>query len=137
MGTGTSGFFHGTSGDRSPSGLGVSNRIFEDAQDEAIPNKLPPNIAQIRHIFSDRSGHLPDTEENRQILLDLSNDPNAKLGIDIRGNTWYAKMTEDGKQLWVSTRNGIIQNGGINIIPIDWDTETGLCARVPKNKEQK
>lgn len=38
------------------------------------------------------------------------------VGKDSYGNTRYAKIV-DGKQVWVSVRNGIIQDGGINEKP--------------------
>ena len=37
--------------------------------------------------------------------------------IDKDGNEWYSRTQSDGSQVWVSTRNGIIQNGGINNPP--------------------
>jgi outer membrane protein assembly factor BamB len=32
------------------------------------------------------------------------------------GNEVYAYIQSDGTQVWVYTRNGVIQNGGVNII---------------------
>ena len=36
--------------------------------------KLPSNDSQLRHIFENREGHLPNTPENRKLLQDLAND---------------------------------------------------------------
>ena len=44
--------------------------------------KLPQNDAQIKHIFEEREGHLADTPENRELLINLANDSNAYMGKD-------------------------------------------------------
>ena len=88
--------------------------------------RLPEGNAQLKHIFRDVKGHLPDTPENRQKILDVANDANNYIGRDARGNDWYVKIAEDGTQIWVRTRNGIVDNAGANEVPLEWDSETGL-----------
>lgn len=89
-------------------------------------NRLPPNGSQLAHIFDDRPGHLPDTPRNRQLLLDLVNDRDNFRGFDVYGNDWYIEIDSQGRQLWGQTRDGIIQEGGRNDTPLDWDDRTGL-----------
>ena len=89
-------------------------------------NRLPKNNAQIKHIFADRKGHLPDTKENRNLLIRTANDQSAYKGIDKYGNVWHVKLDSNGRQLWTRSRNGIINEGGRNEIPLKWDSETGL-----------
>lgn len=80
--------------------------------------KMPTNISQIKHIMANRKGHLSDTTNNRLLLEKVSSDENNYIGKDSNGNRRYSKII-DGKQIWVSTRNGIIQNGGINEKPFN------------------
>lgn len=103
----------------------------------ASGNSLPPNSSQTRHIFGNRPGHLPDTPRNRQTLVELANDESHRLGTDKYGNTWYARMEPDGSQTWAVVRNGIIQEGGRNVSPHPWDSETGLNHNPRKNVFKK
>lgn len=89
-------------------------------------NSLPSNASQLSHIFGNRPGHLPDNPGNRQLLVDVANDPGSYLGADSIGNLWYARVEPDGSQIWVVVRNGVIQNGGKNKPPRDWNSGTGL-----------
>ena len=91
-------------------------------------NSLPSNDSQLGHIFDTNNGHLSNTPENQQLLEDLANNPDYEIGTDSRGLTWYAQTLPDGSQIWVSTMNGIIQNGGINKIPRNYSPQTGLSA---------
>lgn len=38
----------------------------------------------------------------------------------------YIKIDSKGRQIWVRSRNGTINKGGRNDIPLKWDSETGL-----------
>jgi RHS repeat-associated protein len=87
---------------------------------------LPKEAAQLRHIFRDAAGHLPDTPANRELLEVVANDQSAKLGTDKFGNVWSARILDDGSQVWVQTRNGTIQNGGVNATPRIFHPESGL-----------
>ncbi len=116
MGAGQSDLYKGTYGDNPDS-------IPDELKGEV---KLPSNDAQLRHIFREKEGHLKDTVENRKTLLNLANDMDAHVGKDARGNDWHMKINEDGSQLWVETRDGVIRNGGLNNPPKPWDEDTGL-----------
>ena len=36
------------------------------------------------------------------------------------------KTESDDTQIWVRTRNGIVDNAGVNTTPRTWDDETGF-----------
>ncbi len=95
-------------------GLG-SKRARIDFRDEAA----------IGHIFQGKH-NLPDTPDNRNLILDVANNPNNFLGADGRGNEWYHMIQDNGTQVWVQVRNGKIFNGGINDIPRQWNPQTGF-----------
>jgi hypothetical protein len=78
---------------------------------------LPANAGQLRHIFRNAPGHLSDTPANRQLLTEVANDAANRVGVDKFGNVWSSLTRADGTQVWVSTRNGVIQNGGVNQTP--------------------
>lgn len=96
-----------------------------------IPRKLPAavfptNESQVRHIFRDSVGHLPDTAASRELLQDVTTDRGAQLGTDRFGNTWFHRIREDGTQVWVQVRDGVIQNGGVNQTPRPFNPQSGL-----------
>ena len=98
---------------------------------------LPENDAQLKHIFREGNGHIIDTPDNRSKILNVANDKKNYLGKDARGNDWYAKTESDGSQIWVRTRNGKVDNAGVNTTPRTWDDETGLYNNTsPANKCQ-
>ncbi|GER88987.1 hypothetical protein KDW_31490 [Dictyobacter vulcani] len=83
------------------------------------------------HIFRDADGHLlNDTVENRKMFEDATNDAANYLGPDARGNEWYAKIIEGGKQVWVSARNNVIRNAGVNDIPHIYNPVSGLSKMI-------
>ena len=83
--------------------------------------RFPSQESQIKHIFRDVKGHLPDTVENRMMVISTARNEANYIGTCIHGNKWYARSLGDGRQCWVTVRDGLIQNGGINIPPvIDW-----------------
>jgi hypothetical protein len=92
--------------------------------------RFPDNEAQVRHIFRDAPGHLPDTSANRQLLPSVANDATATLGTDKFGNVWSARINPDGTQTWVQSRNGVIINGGVNQTPRAFNPQTGLSSPV-------
>ena len=120
MGAGQSDLYKGTYGDK----------------EENIPEclkgkiKLPPNDSQLKHIFRKARGHLEDSPQNRQKILELANDPKCYGGKDRRGLDWHYRILDDGSQLWVTTRNGIIQDRGVNNPPHSWDERTGLSYNI-------
>ena len=95
--------------------------------EKSIKNiQLPKDDSQLKHIFRNKEGHLMDTPENRQKLLDLSRDESKFKGIDKYGNSWNIEIDSDGGQYWVRYQNGLINEGGKNKIPRAWNNETGL-----------
>ncbi len=89
--------------------------------------QFPEQKSQTKHLLTDRKGHMPDTPENRQQIIDLASNENNFLVKDIHGNKWYAEITPEGEQYWASVRDGIIQNCGKNQTPKTANPETGLC----------
>lgn len=99
----------------------------ENGEEACRRNRLPSDDSQLGHIFDAQNpGHLPNLPENQQLLEDLTNNPDAELGKDSRGLTWYAQTLPDGTQVWASTMNGVIQNGGLNQVPRNYSPQTGL-----------
>jgi hypothetical protein len=83
--------------------------------------RFPKGESQLKHIFAKRNGHVDDTAENRRLLIDTAANEANCVETKPNGNRWYAKGLENGTQVWIEVRNGIIQNGGINNPPvIDW-----------------
>ncbi len=75
--------------------------------------RMPKHKDQINHIMANRKGHLPNTFKNRLLLEKVSKGSKNYKGIDKHGNKVYSKIVK-GNEIWVHTRNGIIQNGGTN-----------------------
>lgn len=100
-------------------------------------NKFPQNDSQIKHLFRKKEGHVDDTPENRNLFLDICNDESNYLGTDRYGKRWYAQILPDGRQAWVCTRDGIIQNCGINDTAHSWDANEGLSQPRGKGVVQK
>lgn len=80
------------------------------------------------HIFRNAAGHVPDTPANRLLLISTV-DPAWFLGNDRFGNSWYARILGDGKQVWVQVRHGRIRNGGFNPVPRAFDLLWGYRHR--------
>lgn len=76
--------------------------------------KMPKNPAQLKHIMANRTGHLPNTKKNKKLLQRISKNKRNYIGSDGHGNKIYSRVIK-GKEYWVYERNGIIQNGGVNI----------------------
>lgn len=91
-----------------------------------IESKLPVKDAQLKHMFGNRKGHLPDTPENRRTIEGVANSKSYYLGRDANECDWYAKTTDDGKQIWVKVHDGTISNCGQNDALASWDPQTGL-----------
>ena len=116
MGAGQSDLYKGTYGDN-------PDNIPDELKGKV---KIPDNDAAIKHIFRDKTAHLPDTPENRKMLTELANNKKCHIGKDKWGNDWHARNNEDGTQDWVEHRNQNISDGGRNQRPKTWDEVTGL-----------
>ncbi len=116
-------------------------RVADKAADIATVTKkvsLPDKPAQIKHIFGNRPGHLPDTPSNRKLLTDTANTPKYYRGTDRFGNQWHVQMDEKGRQVWTRSQNGKINEGGRNNTPRSWDEDTGLNRNpTPRNRKYK
>ena len=120
MGAGQSDLYKGTYGDNADN--------IPDVLKGRI--KMPENEAQLKHIFRDDEGHLPDTPENRQIISDLANDVKCYAGKDKYGNEWHVRNNADGTQDWVRHQNMVINEGGRNSSPKPWNAKTGLYKNI-------
>ena len=88
---------------------------------------------QDKHIFKNEPGHIPDTPENRKLIIDTVLDKKNYVEQCKRGTYWYEKILPDGKQVWVAVRDDtIIRNAGINEIPRIFDKETGFLRNIGK-----
>ena len=101
----------------------------------SLNNQLPPNDAQLKHIFRNSEGHLTYTPENLKLIETVVNNPAYNYGTDARGLTWYSKINSDGSQTWASVRNGVVQNAGKNSSPHIWDPETGFSRNIKKKNK--
>lgn len=119
------------------SGSGGSNVTEYQKKIESTQNSYIENESKYKHIFRDEDGHIPDTPENRKLILELANTPNHYIGKDARGIDWYAHILPDGSQLWVRIWNGKIDNAGRNSVPAEWDDETGLYRNIHKTDESR
>ena len=98
--------------------------------------RLPKGVAQLKHIFDNRPGHVPDTPENRALLESVANNSECYVGEDSFDVGWYSQTQEDGSQVWVRVYKNTISDGGVNIIPRSWDPITGYNNNPNKCFEQ-
>jgi filamentous hemagglutinin len=87
---------------------------------------FPTTESELKHIFRRSEGHVSDTPANRALLLEVANDQTARLEFDEQGNQWAARLLADGRQAWVRMRDGKIINAGINLVPRNFNSRTGL-----------
>ncbi|CAL7959830.1 hypothetical protein MIDIC_150002 [Alphaproteobacteria bacterium] len=92
--------------------------VGEDTNQQKI--EFFENDAQIKHIFRNDEGHVLDTPENRQKILDTVNDEKNFVKTDALGMKHYSKILEDGREVWVRVWKNSIRNAGINDIPIKY-----------------
>ena len=82
--------------------------------DGLAPERITIPSDKAPHIFRDSRGHLPDTWENRRLLVDVANDPNTTVGPSPFGGEYSLTTRGDGTQVWTHTRNGRLENAGVN-----------------------
>jgi hypothetical protein len=96
---------------------------------EIITRKDPlptHNVSQMGHIFRKKDGHLLPGPESRSLLRGLVRDAKNFVLRDDFGRDWYAKVLENGSQLWAEVKNGYITNGGINEVAKACNRATGF-----------
>lgn len=92
---------------------------------------------RLRHIFRRAEGHFAeDTPVNRARLRDTVVTEHL-LGTDRYGNMWYARRLPDGRQIWVSLRDGVILNGGVNKKAHVFSRIAGLTEETPGGRSHK
>ena len=94
-----------------------------------MPVSFPTNESELGHIFREAEGHVPDSPQNRELLLAVANDESARLQSDQYGNAWAVKLLADGRQIWVQIRSEKIVNAGINAVAREFNPQTGLKKR--------
>ena len=105
--------------------VGNSDILVHNSCGDTANVSLPQDKQGLNHIFNTEKGHISDTPTNRALLIDTV-APNNFLGLDSYGNSWYGKILNDGRQVWVEVRNGLLWDGGINNIVRSWNPTTGL-----------
>ena len=113
---------------------------LDEKENGKVENKLPEKPSQLEHMFKEREGHLKNTQQNKEIIIRMANNKEFYLGKSKNEYTeleWYAQILDNGKQLWASVRNGIIQDCGINNTPRPFEEETGLCRNTKKRKKKR
>jgi hypothetical protein len=88
-----------------------------DASSHLKP-KWPSDTSQLKHIFSNRKGHVLDTPSNRKLLEQTVIERRNLVGRKLNGGSeLFVKLLDDGRQVWAEVRNELIQDGGVNDIP--------------------
>lgn len=98
---------------------GADNKSSGDTGPDNKKNRPQFHPDKSEHIFGNREGHLPDTPENRKLFLDTTAEARNLVGVDKYGSQWYARLLENGKQIWVQVwKDGTIRNAGLNKTPL-------------------
>jgi len=87
------------------------------------------------HIFDDRPGHLIDTPENREKIINLVKNPENFVTKDRHGKLWFGKILPNGTQLWAHVVKGVVTNCGLNATPLESDPAYGYSN--PNKPKQK
>lgn len=93
---------------------------------EIIPVRIEFFKNSLPHIFKNKTGHVLDTPEHRELFIKIASDLKNFRVVDKRGNHWYEKILPNGKQVWVIVRDNFIRDAGINEVPKIIDDSTGL-----------
>jgi hypothetical protein len=73
----------------------------------------------LMHIFRNAPGHLTqDNAFTRSIIQSAVQEKNY-VGMDSHGSVWYAQTYKSGVQSWAQVRDGVVQNGGLNLTAIN------------------
>jgi len=110
-----------------------NGKVWQEGDLSGQDVKYPANID---HLFEKRDGHIPNTEENKKVIMDLVKDKANYLGDDRHGNWWYGKILPDGRQLWASAWGDVVGNCGLNETPKPYHPKTGLCNYNPSKRKK-
>jgi len=109
-----------------PAVIDKAEKEVEAVGDNVI--RFTENNSMLNHMFRNSDGHIAlDTPENRSLVESIIKDKVNFFGKDKYGTGWFAKIMEDGTQVWAKVRGNVIRDGGINKIPKVWDPQTGFC----------
>lgn len=109
----------------------ISVLVHNQGCKKTIPND------KLSHIFRKKEGHFSqETNYGKRLLTEIANNEKYYLGLDQHGNGWYAKITRNGKQIWVRTKGNHITDGGINKVPKKYNPRTGLCKDIVKKRKE-
>lgn len=79
-------------------------------------NRLPIGRGA-NHTFSGRPGKFADTPANRELIEGIANGGGRSLGKDRYGKEWFVKTLDNGRQVYVYTKDGVIKGAGFNSPP--------------------
>jgi len=69
-----------------------AEQIAHENEKKAEHNStMPSDEAQIKHIFRNAPGHLPETAENNRLIISVANDPNCYIGTDEKNKKWLRR----------------------------------------------
>ncbi len=81
---------------------------------------MVPKGKSANHIFSGKVGKLIDNATNRKLITDLTNNSKYLQGVDKFDKSWFARILDDGTQLYGYTRDGVVKGAGINQKPVNF-----------------
>jgi hypothetical protein len=95
----------------------------QTAQMPALSNKQ-----KLNHIFKNALGHREFSQELYDAMNQMVNDTSNHLGPDQYGVQWFAKMLENGEQMWARAQAGEVISAGINATPRIYCPVKGLVS---------
>lgn len=90
-----------------------------------VQPSFPEKKSILGHIFRNSEGHLPeDVSKNRAYILQAVASPSSWVGRTRFDQDVYLKLMPDGTQAWAYVQDGVIVNGGRNLVPKSWITDS-------------
>lgn len=102
----------------SPVGAFIAGMGLGPVGHGSLTGTLPvddPNV--MGHIFRDAPGHVLDTIGNRAMLNDVAGNAANYQFTNKYGTHEFAKIRPNGTEAWAHVRDGVIRNGGLNLVP--------------------
>lgn len=108
-----------TSNKESTSLFPMPNGPQKDDEDKNKTAQMPDlsNKQKMNHIFKKALGHCEFSQELYNALDEMVKNAQNHLGPDKHGVQWFAKMLENGEQMWAKAQAGEVISAGINKIP--------------------